>query len=46
MPDHWRGAPTAIRELPGARLDDPAQRFDIELAVRLYLAGQKLARHG
>ena len=36
----------AIRELLGPRLDDPAQRFDIELAVRLYLAGQRLARHG
>jgi hypothetical protein len=36
----------AIRELLGPRLDDPAQRFDIELAVRLYLAGQQLATHG
>ena len=33
----------AIRELLGPRLDDPAQRFDIELAVRLYLAGQQPA---
>jgi PucR C-terminal helix-turn-helix domain len=29
-----------VREMLGARLDDPAQRFDIELALRLYLAGR------
>ncbi|MGE3286193.1 MAG: PucR family transcriptional regulator [Pseudonocardia sp.] len=31
-----------IRELLGARLDDPAQRFDLELAVRLHLAAREL----
>ncbi len=32
-----------MRQLLGARLDDPAQRFDLELAVRLYLAAQQFA---
>ncbi|MGD9526484.1 PucR family transcriptional regulator [Pseudonocardia sp.] len=31
-----------IRELLGARLEDPAQRFDLELAVRLHLAAREL----
>lgn len=31
-----------IRGLLGARLDDPAQRFDLELAVRLHLAARQL----
>lgn len=31
-----------IRELLGARLDDPARRFDLELAVRLHLAAREL----
>lgn len=31
-----------VREMLGSRLDDPAQRFDIELALRLYLAGRWL----
>lgn len=32
-----------LRELLGERLDDPNKRFDIELALRLYLAGRDLA---
>jgi hypothetical protein len=32
-----------LRELLGERLDDPSKRFDIELALRLYLAGRELA---
>lgn len=32
-----------IRQLLGPRLDDPVQRFDLELAVRLYFAAQELA---
>lgn len=30
----------AVREMLSSRLDDPAQRFDIELALRLYFAGR------
>lgn len=30
-----------IRELLGVRLDDPAQRFELELAARLYLAARE-----
>jgi DNA-binding PucR family transcriptional regulator len=29
-----------VREMLGSRLDDPAQRFDIELALRLCLVGR------
>ncbi|MBW0110577.1 helix-turn-helix domain-containing protein [Pseudonocardia sp. KRD-182] len=32
-----------IRQLLGPRLEDPVQRFDLELAVRLYFAAQELA---
>lgn len=32
-----------IRQLLGPRLLDPVQRFDLELAVRLYFAAQELA---
>jgi len=32
-----------LRELLGERLDDPSKRFDIELALRMYLAGRDLA---
>lgn len=32
-----------LRELLGERLDNPDKRFDIELALRLYLAGRQLA---
>lgn len=32
-----------LRELLGERLDDPSKRFDIELALRLHLAGRELA---
>lgn len=31
-----------VRELLGDRLDDPNKRFDLELALRLYLAGRSL----
>lgn len=31
-----------VRELLGDRLDDPDKRFDLELALRLYLAGRSL----
>jgi purine catabolism regulator len=33
-----------LRELLGDRLDDPDKRFDIELALRLYLAARRLSR--
>ena len=32
-----------LRELLGERLDDPSKRFDLELALRLYLAERDLA---
>lgn len=32
-----------LRELLGERLDDPSKRFDLELALRLYLAERELA---
>jgi hypothetical protein len=33
-----------LRELLGDRLDDPGKRFDIELALRLYLAARRLSQ--
>jgi hypothetical protein len=32
-----------LRELLGERLDDPGKRFDLELALRLYLAARELS---
>ncbi|WP_285658767.1 helix-turn-helix domain-containing protein [Actinomycetospora sp. NBRC 106375] len=32
-----------IRQLLGARLDDPAERFDLELAARLFLSAREFA---
>jgi hypothetical protein len=32
-----------LRELLGERLDDPGKRFELELALRLYLAARELA---